>query len=161
MKRICLSLGANLGDAAETLRCVVTDMFVEDVIFDLQVSSMYETTPVGEIEQPNFYNLSIIASTNLEPVELLDYLQSLETRYGRERTLNWGPRTLDIDIIDIDGESFHHERLTLPHPEATKRAFVLVGIAELSPRYAIAGKSVKEWLKETGSDGVKKLEDEM
>ena len=161
MKRICLSLGANLGDATETLRSVVTDMFVEDIIFDMQVSSIYETKPVGEIEQPNFYNLSIIAKTDLEPLALLEYVQGLEARYGRERTLRWGPRTLDIDIIDIDGEPFHHERLTLPHPEAPKRAFVLVGIAEISTKFEIGGTSVKEWITETGIEGIRKLEDEM
>lgn len=161
MKHICLSLGANLGDAPETLRSVVTDMFVEEVVFDMQVSPMYETLPVGEIDQPNFYNLSIIAKTILEPIELLDYVQGLEARYGRERTLHWGPRTLDIDIIDVDGKPFHHERLTLPHPEATKRAFVLVPIAKLSTKYEIAGKAVKAWLAEIDVEGVRKLEDEM
>lgn len=161
MKKICLSLGANLGDSAETLRGVISEMFVEEVIFNMQVSSMYETLPIGEIEQPNFFNLVIIANTNLEPIELLDYLQELETRYGRERAVHWGPRTLDIDIIDIDGTVFVHDRLSLPHPEATKRAFVLVGIVELSSKFQLAGRSAKDWLLEVGSQGIKKLEDEV
>lgn len=161
MKRICLSLGANLGDAKETLRSVITDMIVEENVFDMQVSSMYETKPVGEIEQPNFFNLVIIAHTNLEPLELLDYLQGLESRYGRDRTVHWGPRTLDIDIIDINEIVMHHERLTLPHPEATKRAFVLIGIVELSSKFQLAEKSAKEWLSEVGSEGIQRLEDEV
>lgn len=161
MKQIVLSLGANIGDAKETLRNVVTDLFIEEVIEYIQVSSMYETVPIGVVTQPNFYNLSIIAKTNSEHLELLDYLQTLETRYGRERTLHWGPRTLDIDIIDIDGQDFHHARLTLPHPEATKRAFVLVGIVELAPKLLIAGMPAKVWLDEIGTKGVLKLEDEI
>lgn len=161
MKQVCLSLGANIGDAKETLRNVVTDLFVEEILVDIQVSSMYETVPIGAVSQPNFFNLTVFAKTNREPLELLDYLQSLETRYGRERTIHWGPRTLDIDIIDVDGQDFHHSRLTLPHPEATKRAFVLVGIAELSRQFRIQGKTVTSWLEEIDTSGVTKLQDEI
>lgn len=161
MKRICLSLGANLGDAPETLRAVVTDLFVEEMITNIQVSSMYETVPVGEVVQPNFYNLAIVAETSLKPLELLDYLQGLETRYGRERTLHWGPRTLDIDIIDYEGEELQHERLTLPHPQAHLRGFVVVPLAELSSKLVLQGKTLKELLTTLDTSGVKKLEDEM
>lgn len=161
MKQVCLSLGANLGDPKETLRNVVTDLFVEEILVDIQVSSMYETVPIGEVSQPNFFNLAILAKTHYEPLELLDYLQGLENRYGRARTIHWGPRTLDIDIIDINGEDFRHSRLTLPHPEATKRAFVLVGIAEISGQFRIHGKTVKSWLEEIGMNGVTKLQDEI
>lgn len=161
MKRICLSLGANLGDATETLRLVVTDLFVEEKIANMQVSSVYETVPVGEVDQPNFFNLAIVAETCLKPLELLDYLQGLELRYGRERTLHWGPRTLDIDIIDYEGEEWQHELLTLPHPEAHRRAFVVVPLAELSSKVVLHGKTLKEILTTIDTSGVKKLEDEM
>lgn len=161
MKRVSLSLGANVGDAAETLRNVVSELFVEEKIFDIQVSAMYETLPVGGVEQPNFYNIAITAMSELEPLELLDYVQEIEARYGRERTTHWGPRTLDIDIVDIDGMTLTTSRLTLPHPEATKRAFVLIPLLEIAPKMIIAGRSLKEWLSDIESSGVTKLEDEM
>jgi 2-amino-4-hydroxy-6-hydroxymethyldihydropteridine diphosphokinase len=161
MKPVSLSLGANIGDAAETLRCVVSELFVEEKIFEIHVSSMYETLPVGGVEQPNFYNIAITAMSELEPLELLDYVQEFEARYGRERTTHWGPRTLDIDIIDIDGMTLTTSRLTLPHPESTKRAFVLIPLLEIAPKMNIAGRSLKEWLSDIESSGVTKLEDEM
>jgi 2-amino-4-hydroxy-6-hydroxymethyldihydropteridine diphosphokinase len=98
-----------------------------------RVSSVYETEPVGVVEQPRFFNLALTAETNLEVLELLRFIKAVERQVGRKPTFRWGPRTVDIDILLYDDTVVDTPEITIPHREMAKRAFVLVPIAEIAP----------------------------
>lgn len=131
--RVVLSLGANLGDVGKTLQSAIDSLARDPNVTLLAVSSAYQTAPVGGPDQPDYLNAIVIASTPLTADQLLALTQSVETAHLRERTIRWGPRTLDIDIIDYDGEVRQDANLTLPHPRAWERAFVLVPWLEVDP----------------------------
>lgn len=140
MMRITLSIGSNLGDRRAHLQSVV-DALAGAV---LAVSSVYETAAWGPVEQDDYLNaVLIVAGPDAEPNEWLRRVQELERAAGRERSVRWGPRTLDVDVIQIvaDGAAIRSDdpALTLPHPRAHERAFVLVPWAELDPAAELAG----------------------
>lgn len=130
-----LSLGANLGEAADTLDQAVEALDRHPRITVLRRSSLYRTAPWGGVEQSDFLNLGLIVTTSLPAPELLAVAQGIEVACGRTRELRWGPRTLDIDLISFgtNGEELILDTavLTLPHPRAHERAFVLAPWAEL------------------------------
>lgn len=130
-----LNLGANLGDARDTLDQAVEALDRHPDISVGKRSSLYRTAPWGGVEQNDFLNLGLNVTTTLTAVELLSVAQGIEVACGRTRELRWGPRTLDIDLIRFgsgDDELISDtERLTLPHPRAHERAFVLAPWAEL------------------------------
>ncbi|WP_166970392.1 2-amino-4-hydroxy-6-hydroxymethyldihydropteridine diphosphokinase [Brevibacterium atlanticum] len=130
-----LNLGANLGDARDTLDQAVEALERHPEISVEKRSSLYRTAPWGGVEQNDFLNLGLIVTTTLTAAELLAVAQGIEVAFGRTRELRWGPRTLDIDLICFgtgDDELVSDtERLTLPHPRAHERAFVLAPWAEL------------------------------
>ena len=107
-----------------------------------RVSSIYESKPVGYLDQPDFLNLVFEAETELLPLDLLDSCQTIEQELGRVRTIRFGPRTLDVDIVLYGVESIDEERLTVPHPRMQERSFVLLPLQELNPEYV-----VPEWNK--------------
>lgn len=126
---VVLGLGGNVGDVRSTLRAVVDDLREAPGLVVHEVSPLARTAAVVEPDaapQPDYLNAVVLAATTLSPNQLLDLIQSLEDSYGRERTERWSQRTLDIDIIDYDGVASTDERLSLPHPRANERAFVLV-----------------------------------
>jgi 2-amino-4-hydroxy-6-hydroxymethyldihydropteridine diphosphokinase len=128
VSRAVLSIGSNLGDRLETLRSVVTGLG-EQV---LAVSSVYETAPWGLADQPDFLNAVVIAADpGAGPSDWLARAQQFEAAAARIREVRWGPRTLDVDVIDVDGIRSDDPVLTLPHPRAAERAFVLVPWAEI------------------------------
>lgn len=130
-----LNLGANLGDAADTLDQAVSALDRHPKITVHRRSSLYRTAPWGGVEQNDFLNLGLIVSTSLPAPELLAVMQGIEVACGRTRELRWGPRTLDIDLIRFGSDQaeliLDTEALTLPHPRAHERAFVLAPWAEL------------------------------
>ncbi|MGM0699240.1 MAG: 2-amino-4-hydroxy-6-hydroxymethyldihydropteridine diphosphokinase [Actinomycetota bacterium] len=130
-----LNLGANLGDAADTLDQAVAALDRHPDITVTRRSSLFRTAPWGGVDQADFLNLGVLVTTTLSALELLSVAQGIEVACGRTRELRWGPRTLDIDLIrfgDEDGEQRSPTpRLTLPHPHAHERAFVLAPWAEL------------------------------
>lgn len=131
-----LNLGANLGDAADTLDQAVDALDRHPRITVRRRSSLYRTAPWGGVEQNDFLNLGLIVTTSLPARELLAVAQGIEVACGRTRELRWGPRTLDIDLIRFgkgDRELvLDTPVLTLPHPRAHERAFVLAPWAELN-----------------------------
>ncbi|HUW77722.1 MAG TPA: 2-amino-4-hydroxy-6-hydroxymethyldihydropteridine diphosphokinase [Candidatus Nanopelagicaceae bacterium] len=135
--RIVLGLGSNLGDSATILGQAVESLSA--FITDLRKSSTYQTEPVGGPVQPRYWNAVLVGLTDLEPEELLLKTQQIEARYGRLRTVRWGPRTLDIDLIDYDGIIWDSPTLILPHPLAHQRAFVLVPWNEVDPEAILIG----------------------
>lgn len=131
-----LNLGANLGDAADTLDQAVAALDRHPDITVTRRSSLFRTAPWGGVEQADFLNLGVLVTTTLSALELLSVAQGIEVACGRTRELRWGPRTLDIDLIRFgseDAEQYRRSpRLTLPHPRAHERAFVLAPWAELA-----------------------------
>jgi 2-amino-4-hydroxy-6-hydroxymethyldihydropteridine diphosphokinase len=122
-------------------------------------SSDYRTPPWGVTDQPPFVNCVIIAQTELPPPVLLDHAQTVERQFGRDRTREqrWGPRTLDIDLIAYDDLTRSTPMLTLPHPRALERAFVLLPLAELASDARILGVRVKDALAKLDRTGIEKL----
>jgi len=132
-KAFCiLSLGSNMGDRKKTLDDAIEVIRSNGAVFDLKCASFYETEPVGYLDQPWFLNTCVSIETTMEPLELLDFVQGIEQDFHRERTIRWGPRTLDIDIITYGDITMNTKRLTLPHPRYKERAFVLVPMSELT-----------------------------
>ncbi|WP_221308959.1 2-amino-4-hydroxy-6-hydroxymethyldihydropteridine diphosphokinase [Nocardiopsis mwathae] len=104
------------------------------------VSPVYETAPVGGPEQGAYLNAVIAAECALAPAAVLKRTQGVEQEFHRVREVRWGPRTLDIDIIDVEGERDDDPVLTLPHPRAHERAFVLRPWSDIDPDAAVAGR---------------------
>lgn len=126
--RTFLSLGSNVGDRRATLLTAIDSL--PDVV---AVSPVYETGPVGGPEQGPYLNLVVELDTELSPDVLLSVCHRIESSANRVRDVRWGPRTLDIDIIWMDGVEQDTERLTLPHPRWKERRFVLTPLRDLAP----------------------------
>ena len=131
MPLVYLALGSNLGDRAHNLRRALQALG-EQLALDA-VSPCYETEPAYVLDQPRFYNLACRAQTTLAPLDLLHHLKELETRLGREPTVRFGPRVIDLDILFYDDLVLDTPELTLPHPRLQERAFVLVPLADIAP----------------------------
>ena len=146
--KVYLSMGSNLGDRKQHLQEGLQLLQAEGVQVR-QLSGLYETAPVGPVEQGDFLNLAAEVETELPPLALLAVVQKVEAACGRTREIHWGPRTLDIDILFYDKEVMITEKLTIPHKEMTKRAFVLVPLAEIAAETDITGLGkVKRFLKQ-------------
>ena len=141
-----LSVGSNLGDRAEYIRQAIEYVGASDKIQLKSVSSLYETPPWGNINQPSFLNGAFSLVSTISPQELLGLCQSVEQSLGRVRHEHWGPRTIDIDLLYIDGMRLNTPELVLPHPYMLERAFVLVPLVEIAPDLLVDGVSVKEHL---------------
>jgi 2-amino-4-hydroxy-6-hydroxymethyldihydropteridine diphosphokinase len=140
MARAFVALGGNLGDTHATLRQALDALAVLPQTRLLAHSRFYRTPPWGMREQPPFLNGAAMLDTALAPHELLDALLGIERAAGRVREgERWGPRTLDLDLLHIDGVQLHDDRLTLPHPRIAGRAFVLLPLAELAPDLDLPG----------------------
>ena len=127
-RRAFLGLGSNMGERLAYIRAAIDSM--PDVA---QVSSLYETDPVGGPEQEPFLNCVVQLETTKTPRELLELCRSLETAADRVRVERWGPRTLDVDVIYVDDEVVAEPDLIVPHPRWRDRAFVMVPLGELAP----------------------------
>ncbi|MGL4598476.1 MAG: 2-amino-4-hydroxy-6-hydroxymethyldihydropteridine diphosphokinase [Bacteroidia bacterium] len=129
---IFIGLGTNLGDRAGNLKRVIR--LIEDVsgIWVIAISSCYETSAWGKIDQPDFLNQVLELKTSLKPNALLDELLRIEREMGRIRTEHWGPRIIDLDILLWDQEIVALEQLKIPHPYLHERIFVLQPLADLA-----------------------------
>ena len=148
-----VSLGANLGARERALRQALEALHETPGVELARASSFYETAPWGKTDQPPFVNGTAKLRTSLEPLELLEICQKIEARLGRVRQEHWGARTMDIDLLHIPGVASDSEKLRLPHPYLSARAFVLVPLAEIAPELGIGGKTVEEYLRECPDEG--------
>lgn len=135
MSRAVLSIGSNLGDRLGHLRSVVDGL--GDAV--VAVSPVYETAPWGGVEQDDYLNAIVIAAEDRDARGWLATAHELERRAGRTREVRWGPRTLDVDVIDVDGTTSDDPELTLPHPRAHERAFVLIPWFDADPAAVLPG----------------------
>ena len=128
-----VGLGSNLGEREALIRQALDELAALPDTTLIRVSSLYDTEPVGEIEQPRFLNAVAMLDTELTARQLLWNLQRIEARLGRTRTQRWGPRTMDLDLLLYGDLVIEEAELKLPHPELSRRAFVLVPLVELDP----------------------------
>jgi 2-amino-4-hydroxy-6-hydroxymethyldihydropteridine diphosphokinase len=138
-RSVVLSLGSNLGDRLANLQLGL-DVVCGGGLDCVAVSSVYETDPVGGVDQADYLNAVLLARSSLSARDLLVRCGEAEAAAGRVRTVRWGPRTLDVDIVSCDTEISADPVLTLPHPRAHERAFVLVPWLELDPQAVLPGR---------------------
>ncbi|WP_059103600.1 2-amino-4-hydroxy-6-hydroxymethyldihydropteridine diphosphokinase [Shouchella shacheensis] len=141
-----IALGSNLGNREGYLHEAVGFLDEHHHIHVLRASSIYETEPVGFVDQQSFLNMVVRIETDLEPFELLRATQAIENKLGRIRAFRNGPRTLDLDILLFDQENMEWSSLCIPHPRMWERAFVLVPLAEISP--LLYNDAIKQTVKE-------------
>jgi 2-amino-4-hydroxy-6-hydroxymethyldihydropteridine diphosphokinase len=128
-----IALGSNLGDRLGYLQLGVDELARVPGVVVLAVSRVYETAPVGGPPQDAYLNAVVAIETNLEPHELLRRCQQVEELATRERNERWGPRTLDVDILLMDGVRADTADLTIPHPRMWQRGFVLAPLRDVAP----------------------------
>lgn len=155
MNRYAVGLGSNQGDRLRHLVSAVDQLRSTGRV--AAVSSLYETAPVGGPEQDPFLNAVALVETDLEPIAMLDRIQAIEQAHGRTREVRWGPRTLDLDLVTSDTGPSSDARLTLPHPLAAERGFVLRPLCDVWPQAPVGEKTAAEALGATGDDGVDHL----
>lgn len=126
-----IALGSNIGEPRENLDLAIA--LLREATEVIKVSSYYVTKPVGYKDQPDFVNAVCIIESELPAIELLNMLHGIEKAMGRERTIKWGPRTIDLDIIQYGSLLSNSPELTLPHPRAHERKFVLEPWLEIEP----------------------------
>lgn len=146
MKQAWIALGSNIAPRETYLQQAIQMLSEHEEIKLNQVSTVYETEPVGYENQDQFLNLVAEVETSLDPMELLRICQKIEQDLGRKRIIRWGPRTVDLDILLYSTENMNVEELILPHPRMHERAFVLVPLAEIAPKLLLKDKRVQEWL---------------
>lgn len=149
MSEAVLGLGANLGDAAAQLGRAIDGLARTPGIHVVAVAGLWRSAPVGGPDQPDFHNTIAVVHAEGTPEDLLDRAHRLEELSGRTRDVRWGPRTLDVDVIAFDAVTSGDPHLTLPHPRAHERAFVLRPWAQLQPARALTAdgqtRTIAQW----------------
>jgi len=154
---VVLALGSNLGDRLASLQAGLDILAALPGLGPLAVSPVYETVPVGGPAQDDYLNAVVIAETELPARAILERAQQAEAARGRVRAEHWGPRTLDVDLIVCGAEVSDDPELTLPHPWAHQRAFVLAPWHDLDPAAQIPGRGrVADLLAKIGDTGVRR-----
>lgn len=155
-----IALGSNLAEPARQVRAALSALEAHPQIQIEKTSSLYLTAPVGYDDQPDFVNAVCSVRTSLDGVSLLAVLNRIEADFGRERTFRNAPRTLDLDIIDFDGISSDDPHLTLPHPRAHERSFVMKPLAEILPDFVLGGHGrAADLAAALGDEGIRLLEE--
>lgn len=138
MKNIAIiAFGSNLQQPEQQIKQAIAAVAALPCVALLRVSSLYRTAPVGYLDQPDFINAVGMVQTSLAAPELLAQLHAIEQQFGRERSFRNAPRTLDLDLIDFNHEKWDSEQLTLPHPRAHERGFVMQPLAEIAPDFVL------------------------
>ncbi|MGK2915406.1 MAG: 2-amino-4-hydroxy-6-hydroxymethyldihydropteridine diphosphokinase [Porticoccaceae bacterium] len=153
-----IGLGSNLDNPAQQLRSAIAAIAQ---LADCELTATahwYQSAAVGPGVQPDYINTVIVIATSLSPLHLLQRLQAIEADHGRERTVRWGPRSLDLDLLLYDNYRLDTPELTLPHPRLSERNFVLFPLADIAPTLLLPnGISVLELLANCPSNGIVRL----
>jgi len=149
VSKVFVGVGSNLGDREFLVRKAVESLRDLPRTLVVRVSSLYDTDPVGDVDQPAFLNAVVWLETTLAPRELLWQLLLIEKRMGRVRSQRWGPRPIDLDLLFYGEETVDEPDLKVPHPEAHRRAFVLLPLLELDPEFVhpTTGESIRKMIK--------------
>jgi 2-amino-4-hydroxy-6-hydroxymethyldihydropteridine diphosphokinase len=154
-----IGLGSNLADPLAQLRQALMELETIAATRVTARSSLYRTSPVGYLEQPDFINAVASVQTTLKPQALLAALLAIENRHGRRRTTRNAPRTLDLDLLLYGEEVLDQDGLTLPHPRLHERAFVLAPLAEIAPEAMVPGRGrVRDLLARVDCSGVSRID---
>ena len=156
MNRAYLGLGGNIGDREKNLKEALAHLGSTSGIRMESISPIYETEPVGYMDQDKFLNLVVEVGTSLTPYELLECCNKIEDILKRERQIRWGPRTVDIDVLLYNDMVIEEEKLTLPHPRMKERAFVLVPLYDISPCLVITGDRLEDLIKNINTNEVRR-----
>jgi len=142
-----IGIGSNLGKTEENCKRAI-NLLINKGLTILKQSSMIETEPWGEEDQPLFINMAVSVETDLPPEKLLNLLKEIETGLGRTETFRWGPRIIDLDILFYDDVVMEKPDLSIPHPHIQDRYFVLRPLAEIAPDlvHPVIKKSIQELL---------------
>ena len=132
MNVVYLSIGTNMGEREQNLKLAVKLLIKTEGVTVEAVSSIYETAPVGFVDQASFLNIAVRLTTNLSSADMLKVCQGIEQDLGRIREFRWGPRIIDLDILLYNHENIETESLIVPHERMFERAFVLVPLVEIS-----------------------------
>lgn len=161
MRHTCyIGLGANLQQPEAQLLTALRCLAAHPKLRLLNVSSTYTSSAVGPGEQPDYVNAVAALSTDLGAEQLLDELQATESQQGRVRTIRWGARTLDLDILLFDHESIDTTRLQIPHPRLHERDFVLIPLLEIAPNIYLPNKTkARNYLAELNHNNLAVLTD--
>jgi len=158
LEQAYIGLGSNLQNPAQQLQQALISLKALPQTQLVCISSFYRSAPIGSPSQPDYCNAVAALDTALAPLALLDALQSIEQTQGRVRGERWGARTLDLDILLFGGQIIESERLTVPHPQMQRRAFVLWPLAEIAPNLSLPnGKPLTDWLSKCPYGELEKL----
>lgn len=157
MKKVYISMGSNIGNKKENLDRAVE--ILKEKLKITRISSYYETEPVGYKEQDWFINIVLEALTDISPHELLEFCQGIEKEMKRVKTIRFGPRIIDVDILLYEGFESDEEDLTIPHPRMKERAFVMHPLNEIAPELIIGGEPIGEIIKNLKGEQIRKSED--
>lgn len=160
LNRVVFSLGSNQGDSLDILQRAVDMLAATPQLILVDVAPVYLTKPVGNTNQPDFYNTVVLAESTMEPLDLLDRANVIEQANARRRDPDnpHGPRTLDVDLIVVGSRTSDTPRLQLPHPRAHERAFVLVPWLDIEPKAQLPQGPVAELVAAMDVSGVRKLD---
>ena len=152
--RAHLGLGGNLGEPRTAMAAALKAIDARADCTVAAVSRLFRTPPWGKTDQPDFLNACAAVETDLAPRDLLNVCLETEQAFKRVRAERWGPRTLDIDVLDYGGRPHADEALTLPHPRIAERAFVLVPLADIAPGLIFGGRTLAEHLELIDAGGI-------
>jgi 2-amino-4-hydroxy-6-hydroxymethyldihydropteridine diphosphokinase len=152
-----IALGSNLGNPRQQVLDAMESLATLPSTRLLRRSALYRTPPWGVLAQPAFINAAVQLDTSLSPHAMLDALLGIELRAGRVRAERNGPRTLDLDLLHMDGVQLDDARLTLPHPRAAERAFVMLPLHDVAPELGLPGGTVAQLLAGLDLAGCEKL----
>jgi 2-amino-4-hydroxy-6-hydroxymethyldihydropteridine diphosphokinase len=161
--KVYLGLGSNVGDREEFIEQAIFLLEKNPAIQVTKRSSNYETEPEGGADQPPFINAAVAIITKLPAEKLLEICQEIETALGRDREMEWGPRTIDIDILLYDDQIISEDKLQVPHPLMHERMFVLKPLKEIAPAaiHPVLEKSIEDLYEERKAEGGDKYDDEL
>ncbi|NEQ42685.1 MAG: 2-amino-4-hydroxy-6-hydroxymethyldihydropteridine diphosphokinase [Leptolyngbya sp. SIOISBB] len=161
VNRCAIALGSNLGDSLAILRGAIATLDQHSNVAVTQVSSVYQTAPVGGPPQPDILNACALLKSDLSPESLLRLLLLVETEFGRVRRERWGARLLDLDLLLVGEQQLKTPILELPHPRMWERAFVLVPLAEIAPQWCnpLSGQAIADIRATLSDDGITRLTD--
>lgn len=151
-----LGLGGNIGDPPAAMAQALSMFATRPDCKLLAVSHLYSTPPWGKTDQADFFNCCAVIETSLVAERLLDLCLDIERGMKRVRVERWGPRTIDIDVLTFGDQIIQTDRVEIPHPRMTERAFVLLPLADIAPELIVNGSQVSDWLGTVDATGIRR-----